>query len=641
MSLAYSEYNDKSKQYYNNNNPPEEDKKSGIAKKDENGKWYREAPATDWGLTVNGGENNWEIQASDNTSEAVVIKLDGLAYGFTVNFGAFFAGKEENSDKVYGTGYDKESEKALIAFYKGDKLVYSHVAEGHSSGEFVYNSGEVILGGFDRVVISAVHNDDNSDFTIQGFDFVTKRDDPIIVNGGTVTAESGADGFAEEYKESNVKFDLESMVQEDSLNDEGTSGTIAVFINGELKDVTLELREGSSGESILTGTIEGTNKQLFTATLDQEGHWTMEQYEHFRVSSGEEVSNQFELAFKTEDSDGDVANSIVPVPLELTQQLQDSAGNLIDNGNDSIVISGGNGVAGTVVAGDTGGMTEDQQIDTNYNICFILDMSNSMHDNIGKNRTRLDVAVDSIQNFVRGIENNNEFTAGSIKISVIAFAENAEIPIEITITKNSSGEFSYIFNGESGNLYGSYDINDISNMIENSINKIDKDWSNSSYWSNPENITTDYKPAFNKAADWYYSLGDDVKNATNNITYFLTDGRPAGAGTDNAYLDDYERAWNAYQNLLNSLENSKNDIHAIGFGNDLSDTDMKNLAMFDNTAQDVGDIHVATGGFCAAIGVYVPENGTIEYDPVDINEIETDNTKQSYLAPYLVVPASR
>ena len=359
MKLSYSDYNGGSKQYYNGR-PPQEDIDNGIAIKDKNGSWYREAPESDWGLTVDGGANSGEIQASGNTSEAVVIDLNGDAYGMTINFGAFFAGKSNPDDPAAGTGYDNVSEKALISFYKDGKLVYSTVVEGTNSGEFTFNTGDVILEGFDRVVISAVDNTENSDFTIQGIDFITKRDDPIIVNEGKVTAESGADGFADDYQEANVKFDLGSMVNEGSLSEDGTSGTITVLIDGQETQVDVKLTEGGSGESILTGTIQGGD-QLFTATLDKDGNWTMEQYDQFRVpgEGGQGSSNEFDLVFKTEDADGDTSSVTVQVPLEVQVASENDTGSIISNGDDVIIIDGGDGVAGTVAAGDDAITAED------------------------------------------------------------------------------------------------------------------------------------------------------------------------------------------------------------------------------------------------------------------------------------------
>ena len=612
MKLSYSDYNGGSKQYYNGR-PPQEDIDNGIAIKDKNGSWYREAPESDWGLTVDGGANSGEIQASGNTSEAVVIDLNGDAYGMTINFGAFFAGKSNPDDPAAGTGYDNVSEKALISFYKDEKLVYSTVVEGTNSGEFTFNTGDVILEGFDRVVISAVDNTENSDFTIQGIDFITKRDDPIIVNEGKVTAESGADGFADDYQEANVKFDLGSMVNEGSLSEDGTSGTITVLIDGQETQVDVKLTEGGSGESILTGTIQGGD-QLFTATLDKDGNWTMEQYDQFRVpgEGGQGSSNEFDLVFKTEDADGDTSSVTVQVPLEVQVASENDTGSIISNGDDVIIIDGGDGVAGTVAAGDSGGMTEGQQVEANYNVCFILDMSTSMTNNkIGGSGSdsklnRLEAAEESMQNFIKSIEGNTDFTDGSVTVAVIPFAEDAANPIEITITKES-GETTYSYGGRD---YTSFEV--FSSRFVNAINGADVD----------SKSITDYGPAFSKAASWYNQLGDKVENATGNITYFLTDGRPAGYNTDDAYQKDYQNAWEGYQKLLSAQGDGHIDIHAIGFGKDLSDTDMENLAMFDNTAQSVGDAHAANGWFEASNGVYAPGGMTYEH-PASIDRDET------------------
>lgn len=312
--------------------------------------------SSDWGLTVDAGEHNEEISViGGNASEAVVFDLGGqLAYGVTIDFGAFYNGEPGATGT---TQWDHVSEKALVTFYRDGQIVGSTLVEGNSSdGTFTLNSSDVVLGGFGKVVISAVDNrtpefpNENSDFTIQGIDFITKRDDPFIVSEGTVTAESGADGFAAAYTGIHAQFDLAGMVKEDSLNEDGTSGTITVLVDGQQTDVTLTLSEGASGDSILTGTA-ANGEQLFTATLGKDGNWSMEQYEDFRVTDGTgEGSNQFELVFKTEDADGDVASTTVNVPLEVVDQTP-ATDTSIGNGDDIIVydsndylVSGGSGI---------------------------------------------------------------------------------------------------------------------------------------------------------------------------------------------------------------------------------------------------------------------------------------------------------
>ena len=611
MSLDYSFYNGGEKQYYKGT-PPQEDRDKGIAIWDGNS-WYRKAPESDWGLTVNGDEGQGEIQASGNTSEAVVINLKGYAYGMTIDFGAFFAGKSSDEDPAAGTGYDNVSEKALITFYKDGDLVYSTVVYGTDSGEFTFNTGDVVLEGFNKVVVSAVDNstdkykNESSDFTIQGFDFITKRNDPIIINKGTVTAEHGADGFADAYTDSHAKFDLADMVEKNggTLSPDGTSGTITVLMKGEEQKVTLELSEGASRDSILTGTA-ANGEQLFTATLDKDGNWTMEQYDQFRVDNETETgSNQFELVFKTEDADGDVASTTVNVPLEVVDQTP-ATDTSIGNGDDTITITGGEGIAGTVAAGDSGGMTEGTVIEKNYNICFVLDQSNGMFDNyVGNEGSRFDVARNSIINFIdTQILNNSDFS-GNAEISVILFHSWSEERITLNIIDGQAENFGD-FKSQLNDLTKPKDSNDHRNVDAGGTN---------------------YEAGFIAAAKWFEeATSNDASDVeTENIAYFLSDGEPTFHGEDTeggrteAERADVVGAWQGYQELLASASDMQ--VNAIGFGN-LTPDAMKTLAMLDNTGTPVPGVagNQAADGFLYFDGGAWSPSGTTQ-DYVEYEEI--------------------
>ena len=542
---------------------------------------------SDWGLTVDAGKHNEEISIIDgNASEAVIFDLGGqLAYGVTIDFGAFYNG-EPGAEGT--TQWDHVSEKALVTFYRDGKIVGSTIVEGNSStGTFTLNSSDVVLGGFDKVVISAVDNRtdeyrDEHSFTIQGIDFITKRDDPIIINEGKVTAESGADGFADDYQDANVKFDLGSMVND--LNEDGTSGTITVLVNGEEHTVDVKLSEGASGESILTGTIQGGD-QLFTATLDKDGNWTMEQYEQFRVpGEGGESSNEFELTFKTEDADGDTGNVTVQVPLEVQVASENNTGAPISNNNDVIIIDGGDGVAGTVAAGDSGGMTEGQQVAANYNVCFILDTSGSMDEKVGdepvwgwfdNRQTRLEVAVDSIENFVDSSIHNGDFV-GTVNLAVVTFESEYGETIDVSIKKEANGSESYRLDDTT---YTNFD--QFKTAFEKKLDSLDA------------NGGTNYEAGFSNAARWFEDLGD-ASEADGNITYFLSDGEPTyhdtstKGGGNYATEEDVTGAWNGYQKLLGSASGMQ--VNAIGFGGDLDENAMKTLAMLDNTGTSVSGV---------------------------------------------------
>lgn len=326
----------------------------------------RPAPESDWGLMVTSknqieGSKSYHdqelsVSPDGRSSAGLVIDLQGnLAYGFRIDFGAFYTGNDGPTDNRW----DGASEKALLTFYRDGKIVHTElVTSDAEEGDFTFNRDEFIANGFDQVIVSAVDNKsdpnskENSDFVIKGFDFVTKGDDPIIVNEGSVKAEPGADGFAD--SDVPIRFDFEAMGIEMAEN--GKSGTITLIINGVETPVTVNVAEGSEG-SILTGTTD--TGDVFTVTLDKDDNWTMEQYQQFRVPEGRTYTNKFELVFKTEDADGDTDSITVYVPLEVTMQLP------ADNNNEAneFRISGDAGIAGTILAGDLGGRTEEKLAD--------------------------------------------------------------------------------------------------------------------------------------------------------------------------------------------------------------------------------------------------------------------------------------
>ena len=412
------------------------------------------------------------------------------------------------------------------------------------------------------------------------------------------------------------------MVNEGSLSEDGTSGAITVLMDGVKTEVTLTLSEGTSGDAILEGTL-ASGEQLFTATLDENGSWTMEQYEQFRVpGEGEQSSNHFELVFKTQDADGDIVSATVNVPLEVVDLTPGSDASIeIDNGNDYIVIAGGEGVAGTVAAGDSGGMTEGQQVAAKYNVCFVLDTSGSMDEKVGDNPwgwqdtrpTRLDIAVESIENFIDTSIHQGDFV-GTVNLAVVPFASTHGETIKVSITRVSDGQGGYTETYRLGNQsYDTYTA--FSTEFNKVLGRLDA------------NGGTNYQAGFHKAAEWFGEL-DNPSGADGNITYFLSDGVPTFHGTEiqgggnYATLEDVQGAWTGYQELLGVASGMQ--VNAIGFGTDLDDAAMKTLAMLDNTSSSDGEVYASDGGLYASDGVYVPE-GSVVYDKVDGNNLDTDN----------------
>ncbi|WP_308598841.1 DUF5801 repeats-in-toxin domain-containing protein [uncultured Desulfovibrio sp.] len=541
----------------------------------------------DWGLTVDAGEHNEEISViGGNASEAVVFDLGGqLAYGVTIDFGAFYNGEPGATGT---TQWDHVSEKALVTFYRDGQIVGSTVVEGQSSdGTFTLNSSDVVLGGFDKVVISAVDNrtpdfpNENSDFTIQGIDFITKRDDPIIINEGKVTAESGADGFADAYTDIHARFDLAGMVNEGTLSADGTSGTITVLVDGQQTDVTLTLSEGASGDSILTGTA-ANGEQLFTATLGKDGNWSMEQYEDFRVTDGTgEGSNQFELVFKTEDADGDVASTTVNVPLEVVDQTP-ATDTSIGNGDDIITITGGEGIAGTVAAGDSGGVEVQTTVQPgqDYNISIMLDLSGSMADplHLGTNTSRIEMAVDALKNFFETSLQNHD---GDISLQLVGFGTGEMGTRTWTIEGDAS-------DAEKQRVYDEF---------ANQLNAWQKDMNSWGYSQG-----TNYEAAMEKATEWFSkdtAEGGVAGNGGENLAFFISDGKPTYYydGTDwwgnpevegegnYSNQETVRQTLEAAQDLQNAGSGVK--VNAIGIGTDTS---------LNENAQTILDLIDNTGG---------------------------------------------
>ena len=581
-----------------------------------------EKPSSDWGLMVSSPDDAqaWEINVSKNgqTSEAVIFDLDGqLAYGVTIDFGAFYNGKPGAEGT---TQWDHVSEKALVTFYRDGEIVGSTIVEGNSStGTFTLNSSDVILGGFDKVVISAVDNrtdeyrDEHSDFTIQGIDFITKRNDPIIINKGTVTAEPGADGFADAYADSHVQFDLAGMVNENSLSEDGTSGTVTVLVDGNEQTVKLELREGSSGESILTGTLQESGEdgkpvdgeQLFTATLDKDGNWTMEQYEQFRVPGDGQESNQFELIFKTEDADGDVASTTVHVPLEVVDQTP-ATDTSIDNGNDAITITGGEGIAGTVAAGDSGGVDviTNVQPGQDYNISIMLDLSGSMKYDLktGKGSTdstnpagsRMEMAVDALESF---FQNSIQGHDGTVNIQLVGFgndfwagSDGLQITSEMSPDQRQSeyDKFAAI----------------LENWQTQMFTKRGEGW-DWVYGKLVYSQGTNYEAAMEEATTWF---NNKAGNGGENLAFFISDGQPtyyqgenwrgepivdgAGSYCDRETVQATLKAAQTLQKAGGGVQ-----VNAIGIGTNENDS-------LHEKAQTILDLIDNTGGSGQSVKTY-------------------------------------
>ncbi|WP_304008922.1 DUF5801 repeats-in-toxin domain-containing protein [Desulfovibrio piger] len=289
-------------------------------------------PAADWGIMVASPDDDNESWADDNyetnvidgnASEAIVIDLGGqLAYGIELSFGAFYS-------NYHGT---EGAEKLLITFYKGSELVESRFVDsvdiGSSNTGKVTYSTDLIAGGFDKVVVSAVLGEHGreSSFTLQGVDFVTAPL-AIAVASGELDVASGADGYAEDFAVANVQFAMEQMF---TLQTDGTYSLSILDGNNASKSAIVTVIIDDLGNSRLTATVDGN--ELFSATLEKDGDgwsWKMEQYQEFLVQGKDGQLGDLELGFITMDGDDDTATETVNIPLKNLPDLAVSQTTLV------------------------------------------------------------------------------------------------------------------------------------------------------------------------------------------------------------------------------------------------------------------------------------------------------------------------
>ncbi|MDO5537775.1 MAG: Ig-like domain-containing protein, partial [Desulfovibrionaceae bacterium] len=284
---------------------------------------YRAGQAAD-GLSVSyyedGAEKNnvetafWQEEQADGTllsrSEAVVFDLDGLAYGISLSFLNLYKAD---------SGSEGSDERALIAYYNGDTLVYSAEVradspDGQAQTEIL--AADYIAQGFDRVVVTALDNgagagQDNSDFTLESVSLVT-MDDAILTRTGTVTAESGADGWLS---------DEAATAALDYSTDSADWDTMTVL----LADGTVAEADQGSGQltAVIAG-ADGEETDLFTVILSADGSWRFAQHTAFAVwdEASADWAGSYDIAFvSAADSDGDTAAAVQTVALAESDAL--------------------------------------------------------------------------------------------------------------------------------------------------------------------------------------------------------------------------------------------------------------------------------------------------------------------------------
>ena len=267
--------------------------------------------------------------------------------------------------------------------------------------------------------------------------------------------------------------------------------------------------------------------------------------------AGKEVSASITIS----DAAGNTVTSIAdrPVSLDLDQLI-------VDGNRDTDDVEGGRG--DDVIIGDRGGADLNVQAGTNYNIALVVDTSGSMSDRIGgrNSPTRMQLVKDALINLVNQLADHD----GAVNVSLIGFSTSSSLNHTIT----------------------GLDSSNVGALI-NKINAL------------TANGGTNYEAAFNQAVSWFNgsnAVTPTSENNYENLTFFLTDGKPTyylndngSRGGDGSNMD--------YRTLKDSVDSfaplsGTSTVHAIGIGNGIDETVLK---FFDNTgAQGTGSYEFGT-----------------------------------------------
>ncbi|MGB6242546.1 MAG: type I secretion C-terminal target domain-containing protein [Castellaniella sp.] len=193
-------------------------------------------------------------------------------------------------------------------------------------------------------------------------------------------------------------------------------------------------------------------------------------------------------------------------------------------------------IGSDILLGDPGGIKQNIEKGTSYNIALVLDLSGSMGDKWGSGSDEESRLATAKKALISLLQNHLADHDGTINVSLITFA-------------GSSSKTVYEIDGlNSGNV----------DQMVAKINGLSADGS------------TPYGAAFKETKSWFDGQpstdGSNDNKPFKNVTFFLTDGEP----TDNANNRD-----SAF-----SLLSNKSDVYAIGIGDGVS---VSTLDKYDDT----------------------------------------------------------
>ena len=547
------------------------------------------------GLTVSGKEEisadrsyneNGNFTGVANQSDAIIVTLPegAVAYGLNLKLGAFFT----QSSSTGGSQWDTVPEQALLTFYKDGEVVLMYPVTANSAdGSYTVPADLVITEGFDQVVISAVDNSwasknnfdvEQSDFVVQEIGFVTLPPNEVMFRyEGDLVSDGGADGFADGYT-----FAFSDKMGE-SMN--------VTLGDGETVEAKLTITEGDNGSSILLATVPGADdktENLFSVTLDADGHWKFDQYQEFSMPDG----SDFELGFMTKDNDGDKAYEEVTL-ITTTETNIGTGGDHAPTSNADAIVDGNSGHDNFV--GDPGGATAGSETTTypNLNVALVVDKSGSMDDDAEDGSSRMEHMQNALKSLgtqlAEYLETAPEGT--SVDVALIAFSSSATT---LTFTSDDL-KTDTIVSYKIGDIYVSQKTGEVPNSASQQYRVDDdgnletrtfsiwglrwSDWEDTHEYNDSRDVVTVFEDAVNSLtaeggtsyasgftnAEQWLSQPDIQSAGDKNVVLLVTDGLPGNyQNSASSIKAGYKNAKEAYDSLTTNDNIPHLTVESIG-----------------------------------------------------------------------------
>ncbi|MGY3569939.1 cadherin domain-containing protein [Vibrio paucivorans] len=391
----------------------------------------------------------------------------------------------------------------------------------------------------------------------------------IDSNGNISLTPAGVEAFTNDFEdELNLNAHSITVVATDT---EGAESTIEVSLNELDVNEPPEFEPPEEGDdysfSYYENSLDSTNIGQVTANDPDAGDSVSYS---IRYEENDPLDGLFEI-----DSEGNISLTAVGVQA-FTNDYEDELG--LNAHTITVVATDSEGAESTievslneldeeerpctddVLMGDIGGTVTTVIPAVNYNIAILADVSGSMGNDFENNKSRIDVMKSSLKNFVEQVDTHS----GTINISLISFASRASLVIALEDIQDNNWS-----------------------ALETAIEELD------------DGGATNYEAAFLKAGEWF----DDMDNDFENVTLFLSDGKPTTHNGDESRTGgstdplDVSRALEAYEDVAEI-----STVRAIGIATNESNTEL--LRKFDNSdvvgtdsdGDPIGQVDVVTRG---------------------------------------------